>query len=138
MLPENVKVKLESIASLDGHNEKMQNEYNAKCFLKNGKIYLKYDEIMDGVDGAVNTLVTITENTFQISRSGGVKSTMRFVDQKELTSQYQSEVGLLEIRIKTNSYVCKLEEDSIDINLNYDMYMNGVESGNHIIKMFVK
>ena len=43
-----------------------------------GKIYLRYEEKMEGVDEKVRTLITIQGGTLHIKRSGGVKTTMDF------------------------------------------------------------
>lgn len=136
MLPEKVNVHMVSKEYLDGECFETKDDFNAKCYLKNGKIYLCYKEQISGIDDFVSTLVTIDENSIQISRKGAIKNTMRFIANDKTRCDYITPLGVIEMIVDTSKYVTVLQEDKIEIFIDYTLEMNGTKTGLH--KIFMK
>lgn len=92
---------------------------------KKGKIYLRYEEKMEGVDEKVRTLITIQGGTLHIKRSGGVKTTMDFLVGKKTTCEYFMPMGVMHFEIRTEELKIIDTVDTLEITLKYSMAMEG-------------
>ncbi len=137
MLPEEVKIDIETIGYLDGESTSYQVKATGKCYLKNQKIYISYSEKLEGVDVEIPSLITFDENQIQISRRGEVRSTMKFLSGTDTKCQYTTVAGTIDLVIHTNKYAAILKEDSVKIYLDYSVKMNGTDGGSNSIYILI-
>ncbi|MBQ9390861.1 MAG: DUF1934 domain-containing protein [Lachnospiraceae bacterium] len=131
MLPENVTISMFSKEYLDDQCLSTSGTFSGKCALKNKKIYVSYKEKLEGIEEPVPTLVTLDENYIQISRTGEVKSSMKFVCKEDTVCKYLTSAGTIDLVIHTKRYATVLGNMSLEIYLDYSLEMNGVETGVH-------
>lgn len=131
MLPENVTIEMFSKEYLDDECVSTEGTFSGKCALKNKKIYINYKEKLEGLKELVPTLITLDENYIQISRSGEVKSSMKFVCKEDTVCKYLTSAGTIDLIIHTKRYATILGNMMLEIYLDYSLEMNGVETGMH-------
>ncbi|MGL5329739.1 MAG: DUF1934 domain-containing protein [Peptostreptococcaceae bacterium] len=104
---------------------------------KNNGTYLMYKEIQDGVE--ITTSMKIVGSELTIKRFGDSNSTMVFEKGKKYISKYMTPYGLFNIETNTKYLNIKLNDDnSIKIDLDYDIKVNDIFSGRNKIEVNVE
>ncbi|MFQ9509816.1 MAG: DUF1934 domain-containing protein [Lachnospiraceae bacterium] len=93
-------------------------------YKKNGKHYLFYDEVIDEIQGTVKNTVKISERFVEIWKKGVTSTQMLFEMGKKTTSMYGTPYGEIEIGICAEHIQFVESEDSIVLELNYELEMN--------------
>ncbi|SET63222.1 DUF1934 domain-containing protein [[Clostridium] polysaccharolyticum] len=110
-----------------GSDEAVEMIAPGEYFFRNGKHYVRYEEIMEGADGehdiSTNT-VKITKDQVEIIKKGGSNVHMVFAENFKNTTVYTTPFGPLQIGIFTNHIDVKEKEDVIEIKLYYDLEIN--------------
>ena len=104
-------------------------------YLKNGKHYVLYDEIMEGIEGTVKSTLKFTENHVEMIRSGMATTRMNFQEGQEHMVIYQTPMGPLSISLYTEKIRTELSEDQMNLEISYSLKTEGVvvtESTVHI------
>lgn len=97
----------------------------ASYYLKNGKHYVIYDEVMEGVPGAIRNTVKITrDRMFEITKGGHAGTRMVF--EKDMTHRtiYQTPYGDVLIGIYTMDIQVSEHEEHIDVQILYELDVN--------------
>ncbi|MGN0514565.1 MAG: DUF1934 domain-containing protein [Lachnospiraceae bacterium] len=92
---------------------------------KNGKIYIRYDEQQEGVEGIVSNMIKIDGKQVEISKKGAVGVQMIFREGEQVNSCYETPYGMLMMGIYTNEVQCTVAETCIELKLSYSIEMNG-------------
>ena len=90
-------------------------------YLKNGKHYVLFDEVMEGVDGVIKTTLKFTENQAELIRSGITTTRMVFESGKEHVAVYQTPMGPLSISVYTEEIISNFTEEQINLIINYSL-----------------
>lgn len=97
----------------------------ASYYLKNGKHYIIYDEVMEGVPGSVrNTIKIDGDALFEISKSGSASTRMVFEKDKINMANYQTPYGEILVGIHTRDIRVEVQEEQIDVNISYELDVN--------------
>lgn len=108
-----------------GESEPIEIITPASYYLKNGKHYIIYDEVVEGVPGTVKNTVKITGDTlFEISKSGLANTRMVFEKNKINMTNYQTPFGEMLVGIHTKEMQVDVQEDHIDVNISYALDVN--------------
>ena len=84
----------------------------ATYYLKNGKHYVIYDEIVEGMPGSIRNTVKITgDSMFEVTKNGRSGSRMVFEKDKMNMTNYQTPYG-------------EVEEENIDVEISYGLDVN--------------
>lgn len=111
----------------------------ASYYLKNGKHYIIYDEVVEGVPGTVKNTVKITGDTlFEISKSGLASTRMVFEKDKINMTNYQTPFGEMLVGIHTRDMTVDVQEDHIDVNISYALDVNNEPLSDCQIKVNVR
>ncbi len=133
ILPEEVKIEISSKSNYSGESTTGHSVSFGKCYFKNKKIYISYNEKLDGIDSEIPSLMTLDENYLQISRRGEVRSTMTFMYGENTECTYVTGPLALNLIIHTTRYAPVLGEMEVTIYLDYDVIMNGEEGGHNSV-----
>ena len=104
-------------------------------FLKNGKHYVVYDEILEGLEGTVKSTIKFTDRQVELIRNGAASTRMVFEPGQEHMVIYQTAMGPLSISLYTEDIQMQMEEDRMEIHIDYSLKTEGIvvsESSVHI------
>lgn len=111
----------------------------ASYYQKNGKHYIIYDEVAEGVPGVVkNTVKIIDDSLFEIRKSGANNTHMVFEKDKINMTSYQTPFGDLLVGIHTKDLQMDIREDEIDVNIFYALDINNEPFSDSQIKVNVR
>ena len=97
-------------------------------FKKDDFYYAIYNETeISGMEGTRTTL-KIRNDKVVIIRDGTTSANMEFEKGKQNISLYNTPYGILELKIKTRGLDVKIDEAGGNVNVEYDMEMQGQES----------
>lgn len=90
-------------------------------FYKNGKHYVLFDEVMEGVEGEIKSTVKFTEDMVELTRKGGTATRMVFQKEREHIALYRTPIGPLSISVYTDSIRMDIGEHEIDVEIDYSI-----------------
>lgn len=97
----------------------------ASYYLKNGKHYVIYDEVIEGVSGTIKNTVKITgDSMFEIRKSGIANTHMVFERGKMNMTTYDTPFGEMMLGIFTRDIQTRIEEEEIGIHISYSLDVN--------------
>lgn len=95
-------------------------------YFKNGKHYVLYDEVMEGVEGVIKSTLKFTEDQVELFRNGGTSTRMIFQKQQEHMAVYQTPMGPLSISLYTDDIISDIREDQMNLEINYSLKTEGI------------
>lgn len=111
----------------------------ASYYLKNGKHYIIYDEVVDGFSEGIKNKIKITGNSFiEIMKSGLTNSHMVFEKGKTNLSFYETPFGKMHIGVHTSDINIKEDEDMISARIEYGLNMNDEAVADCRIEMSIR
>ncbi len=104
-------------------------------FMKNGKHYVVYDEVIEGLEGTLKSTIKFTENQVELIRNGAASTRMIFQPGQEHMVVYQTPMGPLSISLYTEDIQTELGEERMNLKIDYSIKTEGIvisESTVHI------
>lgn len=95
-------------------------------YFKNGKHYVVYDEVMEGIDGVVKSTLKFTEDQVELFRSGAASARMVFQKQQEHMAVYQTPMGPLSISLYTEDIISDFTEERMNLEIIYSLKTEGI------------
>lgn len=95
-------------------------------FYKNGKHYVMFDEVMEGLEEAVKSTIKFTENQMELIRNGAATTRMVFQPGQEHMVIYQTPMGPLSISLYTEDMDASLTENHMNLEINYSLKTEGI------------
>ena len=97
----------------------------ATYYEKNGKHYILYDEVVEGVSGTIKNKIKISgTDSVEIMKSGLSNTHMIFEKNKKNLTYYQTPYGQLLIGIRTTEMEVEVTEDNINVKVGYALDVN--------------
>ena len=93
----------------------------AQYYMKNGKHYVVYDEVLEGLDGTLKSTIKFTENQVELLRNGPASTRMVFQPGKEHMVIYQTPMGPLAISVYTEDMEIAFAEELISLRIDYSL-----------------
>ena len=93
----------------------------AQYYMKNGKHYIVYDEILDGLEGSLKSTIKFTEKQVELIRNGAASARMLFQPGQEHMVLYQTPMGPLSISLYTEDMEISVEEEKISLRIDYSL-----------------
>lgn len=129
----------EDMAEQTGDMEPIEVITPAKYFLKNGKHYILYDEVVEGVPGVIKNKIKIVEDGhLEIIKTGITNSHMVFERGKTYASSYATPFGMMAVETKTRALDIIVQEDLISVDTDYTLYVNEEVAAECRIVMTIK
>ena len=123
----------------EDENEPIEVITPATYYLKNGKHYVIYDEMVEGMPGTIQNKIRISgNNLLEIKKSGLANTKMVFEKDKINMTQYETPYGELMIGIFTKNMLVDVTEKNIDIRVNYELDINSEKVADCDIKMNIR
>ena len=97
----------------------------ANYYCKNGKHYIIYDEVLEGMAGTIRNKIKITgDASVEIMKSGVSGTHMVFEKNKKNLTYYKTPYGQMLIGINTKNMKVSVSEDNIDVLVDYELDVN--------------
>lgn len=97
----------------------------ASYYCRNGKHYIIYDEVMEGMAGTIRNKIKITgDASVEIMKSGVSGTHMVFEKNKKNLTYYKTPYGQMLIGINTKNMKVSVSEDNIDVRVDYELDVN--------------
>ena len=120
-----VLLSISGLQFADGEgNEPVELITTGSYYQKNGKHYILYDEVMEGVAEPTKNTIKIGSDSLDITKRGAINVHMMFEKGKQNVTYYYTPYGSLLIGIDTTRIVLKEEEHAIDLTVDYALEVN--------------
>lgn len=97
----------------------------ANYYCKNGKHYIIYDEVLEGMAGTIRNRIKITGNDcVEIMKSGASSSHMIFERNRKNQTYYRTPYGQMLIGVNTKNMEVSVDDDRINVQLDYELDVN--------------
>lgn len=96
----------------------------ADYYKKNGKHYLLYEEVQEGMDGTVKNTLKFKEHYMDLLRQGANNVHMIFDEENKTLSNYETPYGDILIGIDTDSVKFTETEHRIRLDVEYSLEVN--------------
>lgn len=97
----------------------------ASYYLRGGKHYILYDEVVEGMQGTIKNRIKISgEDCVEIMKSGLSNSHMVFEKNKKNHSYYRTPYGQLLVSVNTRNMKVCVKDDKIDVQVDYELDVN--------------
>ena len=108
----------------------------ASYYLRNGKHYIIYDEVVEGMAGAIRNKIKITgTDVVEIMRSGLSSPHMVFVKNKKNLTYYRTPFGQMLVGVNTRNMEINVGENKINVLVDYELDVNHEPMADCKIKM---
>lgn len=110
---------------LNGDEEAIEVVTPGNYYCKNGKHYVIYDEVMEGMHGTIKNRIKITgTDSVEIMKTGLSNTHMVFEKNKKNITYYQTPYGQMLIGVKTRNMEINVTEENIDVSVDYELDIN--------------
>lgn len=111
----------------------------ATYYLKNGKHYVLYDELVEGLPGCIKNTIKITgDSKLEMKKSGITNTNMVFEKEKINVTQYDTPYGEMMVGVYTKDMKVDVTEDDIDVSIAYALDVNSEKVADCNIVMNIK
>ena len=93
-------------------------------FEKNGRCYVKYDEVVEGFTGTIQNLLKFDEEKLEVVKKGITNVTMTFEKGKMNRSAYQTPFGEMTVGTFTTGLKLHRKEEEIRVEADYELEVN--------------
>lgn len=123
-MTKDVLIRISGLQRMDDQSDDVEVITTGDYFHKNGKHYVIYEELLEGVEGMIRNTVKITPEMLDIRKSGVINTHMVFQkDQKKMT-RYATSMGDMMIGINTNQIQLQEQEDRLNVSVEYSLDIN--------------
>ena len=119
-----VLIRISGVQMSDDDTDNIEVITAGDYFLKNGKHYILYDEVVEGYEGVVRNTIKISSDVMDIRKSGVSSVHMTFEPEKKSLTSYVTPVGELMIGISTSRISINEQEDSLNVKVDYKLDIN--------------
>ena len=129
----------ENVPSPDEGNEPIEVITPGNYYYKNGRHYILYDELVEGVPGVIKNKIKIKENEMlEIIKTGITNSHMMFVKDKIHVTQYQTVYGEIVVGTHTKRLNVDVTEETIDVYVQYALDVDQEKLAECDIRMSIR
>lgn len=104
-------------------------------FQKNGKHYVLFEEVMEGLEGVIKSTIKFTEDSVELFRSGAAATRMVFQKDREHQMIYQTPMGPLSMSVYTDQFLAEIGEEQVNLTIDYSLKTEGVVITESTVRM---
>ncbi|MBU3877634.1 DUF1934 domain-containing protein [Faecalicatena sp. AGMB00832] len=120
----------------DADNEPIEVVTPASYYCKNGKHYVIYDEVVEGMTGTIKNKIKITgTDSVEIMKTGISNAHMVFEKNKKNLTYYQTPYGQMLVGVNTRNMEINVTDDNIGVSVDYELDINHEPLADCKIKM---
>lgn len=118
-----VSIKGMQVLEMDAEDE-VEVVTSGKYLHKNGKHYISYEEVMEGMEGTIQNLIKVDADGMEVTKRGLTNVHMVFEKDKKNVTYYETPFGNLMVGIAATNIAVKNDEKNIDVTVNYALDVN--------------
>ena len=120
----------------DEENEAIEVVTPGSYYCRNGKHYVIYDEVMEGMPGTIKNKTKITgTDSLEIMKTGISNAHMIFEKNKKNLTYYQTPYGQMLIGVNTKNMEVNVTDENIGVSVDYELDVNHEPLADCRIKM---
>ena len=119
-------------------NESVEVITSGDYYKKNGKHYIIYDEVMEGVEGTTKNIIKLGEQYMDITKGDATNAHMMFEKNKKNVTYYYTPYGSILVGIDAKKIEIAETESDINVNVDYALEMNYEHMADCSITMKIK
>lgn len=123
-MTKDVLIRISGIQMADGENDNVEVITSGDYFLKNGKHYIQYEEVMEGFTDAVKSTIKVSSQGMDVRKIGASHVHMSFEPNKRSIASYATPMGEMMIGINTNQISIDEAEDWLKVKVIYSLDIN--------------
>jgi uncharacterized beta-barrel protein YwiB (DUF1934 family) len=109
----------------ENRNDQIEVITSGNYYLKNGKHYVLYDEMIEGMTGIVKNKIKISENhSLEILKTGLSNAHMIFEKDQKHLAYYETPFGQMLIGVNTRKMDISINENKIGVEVDYELDIN--------------
>lgn len=132
-----VSIKGMQVLAMDDGDE-VEVVTSGKYLHKNGKHYISYEEVMEGMDGTIQNLIKLDADGMEVTKRGLTNVHMVFEKDKKNVTCYETPFGNLMVGIAATNIDVKNDEKNIAVTVNYALDINYEHLADCTINMSVQ
>lgn len=117
---------LEVIEELDeNRNNQIEVITPGNYYLRKGKHYILYDEVVEGMAGTIKNRIKITEDkSLEILKTGLSNTHMIFEKDQKNLAYYETPFGQMLVGVNTRKMDISVTDERIDVLVDYELDIN--------------
>lgn len=122
---EDVLIKISGLQIVDKTGDNVEMLANGKHYIKNNRHYLLYEEIDDETQGRINNIIKFNDEIVEVTRKGSISTKLVFRENTRNQSVYSTPMGDFVMDIVTGKIVIKEHDSGLDLNVDYQILIDG-------------
>ena len=132
-----VSIKGMQVLAMDDGDE-VEVVTSGKYLHKNGKHYISYEEVMEGMEGTIQNLIKLDADGMEVTKRGLTNVHMVFEKDKKNVTCYETPFGNLMVGIAATNIDVKNDEKNIAVTVNSALDINYEHLADCTINMSVQ
>lgn len=109
----------------ENRNDQIEVITPGNYYLKKGKHYVLYDEVIEGVAGTIKNRIKITDNkSLEILKTGLSNAHMIFEKDQKNLAYYETPFGQMLVGVNTTNIDISVTDNRIDVWVDYELDIN--------------
>ncbi len=122
----------------ENDNEPIELITSGDYYKRNGKHYIVYEEVMEGVPGTTKNIIKLNDDFLDITKKGASNVHMMFEKNRKNVTYYYTPYGSLLIGIDAKRVEIQESENNIDVKVDYELEVNYEHMADCSITMNIK
>jgi len=110
--------------AIEEEDEEMEVITAGIFYEKDGKSYVKYDEVMEGFTGKISNLLKFDDKSLEVTKKGITNVHMVFEEDKKNMTYYETPFGNLLLGISATGVSVEREDEEIRLEVDYALEIN--------------
>jgi len=137
-MTEEVLVSIRGMQMMTDMDDEVEVITQGKYLCKDGKHYIRYEEVCEGMDGTIQNLIKVDKNGMEVTKRGLTNVHMVFEKDKKNVTYYDTPFGNLLVGIAATNIDVKDSEKDIDVTVQYALDINYEHLADCTINMNIK
>lgn len=138
-MTEEVLLSIKGLQMMGPEDEDETEVVTKGTYLKKGnKHYIRYEEVVEGMEGTILNLIKVDENGMEVTKKGLTNVHMVFEKEKKNMTYYDTPFGSLLIGIAATNLEIVNGEQDIDVMVQYALDVNYEHLADCSISMNIK
>ena len=123
-MQKNVMVRISGLHNSEEPEEAIEVLLPGEYYQRNGVHYIKYNQYDESTGELFENRIKIKDETLEIKKKGSMSMQLFFKKNHSNISYYDMEQGSFMMETRTGEIKIREEEEQIDVELAYELYIN--------------